>query len=99
MASCLEWPTAKDPGDLLDYSIDVGGVIDPTATPTGDTIATATWTVPSGLTKTAQVESGTVAVVWLAGGTAGRTYTLNVDVVSVQGRTVNRDVQLQVAER
>lgn len=97
--TCLKWPHAKDPGDVLDYSLDVGGVIDPSAYPTGDTVATATWTVPPGLTKTSQLESGTLAVVWLAGGSPGSTYQLNVDVVSVQGRTVNRDCQLEVAER
>jgi hypothetical protein len=96
----LSWPNPKDPGDVLDYTLDITKVIDPDAgSPTGDTIATVTWTVPSGLTKMSQLESGGKASVWLAGGTSGRIYTLNADCITVQGRTVNRDIQLMVAER
>ena len=96
----LKWANPKDPGDVLDYTIDISGVIDPDgANPNGDTIASVTWTVPTGLTKTSQVQNEGLAVIWLAGGTASRTYTLNMDAITAQGRTVNRDVQLEVAER
>jgi hypothetical protein len=99
----LSWPRPKDPGDLSDYSVDVDGLLNVDGN-TGDMIATATWTVPSGLAKVLQAESGTLAKIWLSGGTPGTMYTLNLIIVSQggnsgQGRTFNMDLRLLCDER
>lgn len=96
----------KDPDAVLDYSIAWDEWLD------GDTIASATWTVTSGLTKGAEsINSGSVvlngvprpaasvATVWLSGGTAGTTYTVTCRVVTAAGRTEDRSFRVQVVAR
>jgi hypothetical protein len=85
------WP-AKDPNDILDYSIDFADWLGT------DTLATVTWTVPTGLTKGSQSNSSTVALVWLSGGTAGATYEVLCRITTAGGRTHDKSVKLRVAE-
>lgn len=88
----------KDPADVKDYAVDwsqallVEGVA-------GDTISTATWTVPVGLTKGAESSTTTRTTVWLSGGTASTSYRVACRVVTAQGRTYERSFTLQVEDR
>lgn len=83
----------KDPDALLDYAVDWEPWIG------ADTISSATWTVPAGLTLEAQSETDTVATVWVSGGTEGSTYTLTCHVVTAGGREDDRSLVLRCEER
>lgn len=84
-----EWP-AKGASDVLDYSIDWSAALD------GDTISTSTFTVQSGLTKGSTSNSTTRSTVWLSGGTAGVSYTVNCVITTAASRTLSRDVLIRV---
>lgn len=93
--AALRWPD-KDPAEVLDYGLDWS---DQLALPNpDDTISSATWTVPAGLTAGAQSVVGGVATIWLSGGTAGADYTLTCRIVTSGGRTLERSVKLLVKE-
>ena len=93
--AALRWPD-KDPADVLDYGLDWSeqlALVSP-----ADTISSATWTVPAGLTAGAQFVVGGVATTWLSGGTAGTDYTVTCRIVTAGGRTLERSVKLLVKE-
>lgn len=70
----------KDPYALLPYVVDWSLWL-----VTGDTIATSTWIVPSGLTVVLTTHTSTSATVWLSGGTAGLTYACINQIVTAGG--------------
>ena len=72
----------KDPDAVLDYAVDWS-----TWLPEGDTIATSTWTVPTGITKDSDSHDDTTVTIWLSGGTLGETYELVNRVTTAAGRT------------
>ncbi|MCW5623912.1 MAG: hypothetical protein KIT73_04235 [Burkholderiales bacterium] len=95
----------KDPDATLDYHMAWSRLLD------GDTISTAMWTVPAGLTKVSQSvnvspvvvdrvthPAGSVATVWLSGGTAGAEYAVTCRVVTVGGRTDERSFRVVMRE-
>jgi hypothetical protein len=84
----------KDPQAKLDYAIDWGRWLAPS-----DSITTATWTVPAGITKTAESVDGTKAVIWLSGGTVGQTYSVTCHVVTAEGRENDKTVVFLIADR
>lgn len=86
-------PWIKDPNAVKDYEFDWSAWLD------GDTIATSTWTVASGLTKDSDSHTDTVAKVWLSGGTAGTSYTITNRITTVAGRTDDRTRNILVRER
>ena len=84
----------KAPVAVLTYTIDW------TAWLSGaDTISTATWTVPSGLTSVLETTTGYKASIKLSGGTAGSTYDLKCHVVTVGGLEDARTLRFVVNER
>lgn len=86
------WPN-KDPDEVLDYSLDFSGRIGT------DTISTATWTVPAGITKASESTSGASATIWLSGGTADTWYSFNCRITTAGGRTLDQSVSLLVKDR
>lgn len=88
------WPV-KDPGDVLDYELDVSAAL---LDSSGDAIATvAVSATPAGqLMVTQTAAMGAVGVVWLAGGLPGTTYTVQVVITTAGGRTLARAVELPV---
>lgn len=89
----ISWP-AKDPDDVLDYSIDFSAILEADV----DTIASVVWTFPAGLTKDSQGEDAGVAVVWISGGTAGTRYEIGCRLTTVGGRVYDRTAELSVRE-
>jgi hypothetical protein len=69
----------KDPSATLDYTFDWSKNL-----PTEDTITAAVVTVPVGITKvnSAVTTDGRAVVVWLSGGTAGNTYSVNCRITT-----------------
>jgi diaminopimelate epimerase len=83
----------KDPNAVLDYKIDW------TTWLSTDTIATATWTVPAGITQASATNTTTAATIWLSGGTAGTTYEVVCRVVTSGGRTDDRTIGIRVEDK
>jgi hypothetical protein len=92
----LNWPT-KDPGDILDYILDIGPAI---VGNDGDGIATvAVSLAPSGpgdLELQSTAADGSRIVLWLSGGQAGTVYTITFLITTINGRSIQRSVLLPV---
>jgi len=86
----LVWPD-KDPGDKRTFSVSGEDVWD-----SGETVASAVWTIPDGITKVGQNESGQEAFLTLQGGTDATTYTFTVAITTSTGSIWERDVKLRV---
>ena len=86
----------KDPGATLNYGFDwlaEGWLIG------GDTLASATWTVPAGLTKVSETHTSTVATVVLSGGTVNTNYTVTCAITTANGLIDERSLLFQVRQR
>jgi hypothetical protein len=92
----LNWPT-KDPGDVLDYILDIGPAI---VGNDGDAIATVAVSLspskPGDLELQSTTADGSRIVLWLLGGQAGTVYTITFLVTTVNGRSLQRSVLLPV---
>jgi hypothetical protein len=89
----------KDPDAVLDYTLDWGATDDPWLS--GDTIATATWTLDTGLTKVSESVTATAATIWLSGGIAGSTYRVSCRIVTTNSipRVEDRSFRVVVVQR
>jgi len=105
---------AKDPNSIEPYFIvwcDEDGTNDGGATDNGElqgaTISTATWTVPTGITKTSDNTSAvtiqgvsyainTVATIWLSGGTDGTDYECLCRITTSDSRTLDKTITIRV---
>lgn len=92
----LNWP-AKDPGDVLDYILDIAPAI---VGNDGDSIATLDVAVtpsnPGDLVVQSATTDGSQIVLWLASGFAGTVYSLTFTISTVNGRSLSRSVLLPV---
>lgn len=93
----LSWP-AKDPDEVLDYSIDWGT----NRLQTGETIDTSDWSVITGSVVIAgspapSINAGTTTV-WLTGGTDGDVCELNNKITTSVGRIYEQLVRLRIRE-
>jgi hypothetical protein len=86
----------KDPNAALDYSFDWSDWL-----ATGEQIATSNWINPDSLTITTSANTTTTTVVWVSGGTAGKTYRLTNRIVTNNNptRTEDRTLTIEVQER
>jgi len=83
----------KDPNATLDYKIDW------TTWLSTDTISSAAWTVPTGLTQVSVSNTTTAATIWLSGGTAGTVYEVVCRITTASGRIDDRTIGIEVEER
>jgi hypothetical protein len=90
MSASLRWAEPKDPSDASWWSVNCESFLD------DDTIATATFTPPSGLTKALEANTTTTARVKLSGGTAGTSYEVQLDITTAGGQTFQRTIALTV---
>ncbi len=92
----LSWP-AKDPGDILDYQLDIEPAI---VGNKGDTINSVDIDVdpdqPGDLSVDNITADGYKIVIWLSGGQAGVTYSITVKAALASGRTLQRSMLLPV---
>lgn len=84
----------KDPSAVLDYGFDWSEWLE-----SGETISSAVWTVPTGLTKDSQSESATITTAWLSGGTAATDYSVACKIVTSAGRTEERTIKIYCRNR
>lgn len=88
----------KDPSAVLDYSIDWSSWL-----PTGDTIASVTWSTSDAAlvveaSPAPSVASG-IATAWLSGGVRGARYTATCQVTTTAGRIDDRSIEIKCRER
>ncbi len=84
----------KDPDAVLDYVVDWSDFLD------DDTITGApVWTMPAGLTKDSQSNTGTTATAFISGGTAGNGYTVACKITTAAGRTDERSFVIVVRQK
>jgi hypothetical protein len=92
----LNWP-AKDPGDILDYALDIAPAI---AGNDGDGIATLDVAIlpsnPGDLAVQSSTTDGTRAILWLEEGQAGTVYTVTFSISTNSGRWIQRSILLPV---
>lgn len=88
----------KDPSAILDWVFDWNDTDDHWLA-SGETIATHTITVDTGLTKDSSTESGGKVTVWLSGGTAGENYKVACLITTSAGRTDERTIWVKVTNR
>jgi hypothetical protein len=92
----LNWPT-KDPGDVLDYILDIGPAI---VGNDGDGIATLSVSVapfnPGDLVVQNTTADGSRIILWLSEGQAGTVYTITFGITTINGRSLQRSVLLPV---
>jgi hypothetical protein len=90
------WP-AKDPNDVLDYQFDISAAL--FGNP-GDGISALDVAIspnnPGDLALNSCWANGAAAVLWLAGGQVGTTYTVTLTISTTLGRTLARSVLLPV---
>ncbi|WP_146101698.1 phage fiber-tail adaptor protein [Rhodopila globiformis] len=92
----LNWPT-KDPGDVLDYILDITPAV---IGNDGDGIATLDVGIlpsnPGDLVMQSSTADGTRIVLWLSGGQAGTVYSITFNITTTNGRSLQRSVLLPV---
>lgn len=91
-SNVTQWPN-KDPDDILDYAIDWSDLIG------DDTIASHEWVVQDGITLDRFELSGNVAIAWLSGGVAVRSYRITSRITTAAGRRIDRSASLLVVPR
>lgn len=95
----------KDPDATLDYTFDWKASSNGTGSSdwleSGESISTATVTVPSGLTKDSQAVGSGAVTVWISGGTAGESYKVLCQITTDNSpaRTDERSIIINVKER
>lgn len=105
---------SKDPNNVEPYFLvwcDEDGVNNGSVSDNGElqgaTIVTATWTVPTGITKVSSNQNAvtiggvtyaanTVCTIWLSGGTAREEYLLTCRVTTSDGRTLDQSILVPV---
>lgn len=90
----LAWP-AKDPDELLAYSIDFAERL------AGDEIISAEWSliVPAGIDIDDSEYQGTRAIARIGAGTVGLTAKLHCRIVTLAAQTMDETVSLPIASR
>jgi hypothetical protein len=92
----LSWPS-KDPGDILDYQLDIEPALIGNE---GDTIDSVDIDVdpsqPGDLSVDNIAADGYRIVIWLSSGQAGVTYNVTVKATLASGRTLQRTLLLPV---
>jgi len=85
---------AKDPNEVLDYSIDWRPRL-----VTGDTIATVTWTIPAPLTQGGTSNTNGITSTFISGGVEAATYSILCRITTTGGRTMDQTVKLKIKSR
>lgn len=75
----------KTPGATLDFAQDWSDWLS-----TGDTIATSTWTVETGVTVDSDSNTTTTATAIVSGGAAGKTYKVENFITTANGLDTSR---------
>ena len=82
----------KDPLAVKDYTVDWSAWLG------SDTIATSSWSLPSGITKVSDsiISSSTKTLIWLSGGTIANDYECYNTITTAGNRTERAMIKIQV---
>lgn len=84
----------KDPDAVLDFGFDWEPWLD------GDTLATSTWVVPSGITEDNSTFTVVgIAAIWLSGGTLYEVYRIVNRITTAAGRTNDRTLVIKMVAK
>jgi len=83
---------SKDPAEKLDYTIDYSEEL----TDVADSISSSAWTVESGITNEAIVNTSNTATIWLSGGTDGTTYDITNQITTNTARIYRQKMTIGV---
>jgi hypothetical protein len=84
----MTWP-AKDPEDVLDYEFDISAALVGNEADAITSLAVTVSPNASGdLTLNSSAADGAVAVMWFSGGQTGTVYTVQITIVTTNGRTI-----------
>lgn len=86
----------KSPNATLPFGLDWSRWL---ANEDGDSITSATWTVPAGLTKVSDNVDGGKTIIWLSGGVEDETYELLCHIVTAGGRQEDETLDILVQSR
>lgn len=84
----------KDPGEVLDYSVDWGTWLE-----AGETIATSVISVSAGINLDSQSNTSTRATAVLSGGQSGVPYSVKSTITTNLARTAVRTITIRVTPR
>ena len=86
----------KDSNAVLDYGFDWSDWLQ-----TGETIVTSTWINPDSITVVTSSNLAASTVIWVSGGTAGKSYRLTNRIVTNNSpaRTDDRTLLIEVQDR
>ena len=86
----------KDPGAVLDYSINwAGGYLQ-----SGETLSSSIWTIfPADMTQNSASNAAGVTSITVSGGAVGQIYQLTNRITTSQGRTDERSITVRVEQR
>lgn len=84
----------KDPNAKRDFTVDLSGVL-----PSGVTISSVAWTVPTGLTSEAVSNTTTTATIRLSGGTLGETYQVVCRTTWSNAEIDDRTIKIRVVSK
>jgi hypothetical protein len=86
----------KDPNAVLDYGFDWSDWLQ-----AGEVITSSTWINPDSITINSNAYLSETTVVWVSGGTAGKSYRLTNRIVTNNSpaRTEDRTLLIEVQER
>jgi len=82
----------KNPNAVYDFTIDWANFL-----ASGEVISTSTWTADTGITVDSESETTTTATAFFSGGTLNTVYGAVNTIVTDQGRTDTRTLQITVA--
>jgi hypothetical protein len=85
----------KDPAAVLDYLFEWSAWL----AGDGDTIASHSVTVPSGITMDSSSRTTTAVTVWLSGGAVGQTYEIDCHITTAGGRQDSRKMEIHVMDK
>lgn len=83
---------SKDPNETIDFAFNWKPKLD------GDTISTASFVLPDGLTSVSTSNTTTTATIFVSGGSEGSTYRITSRVVTAGGRTMDWTAYVLVRE-
>jgi hypothetical protein len=86
----------KDPGAVLDYSINwAGGYLQ-----SGETLSSSIWTIfPADMTQNSASNAAGVTSITVSGGAVGQIYQLTNRITTSQERTDERSITVRVEHR
>jgi len=86
----------KDPNAVLDYGFDWSDWLQ-----SGEIISSSSWINPDSITINSNSHLDTSTVIWVSGGTAGKSYRLTNRIVTNNSpaRTEDRTLLIEVQER